>query len=417
MYSLIGSNQTYVHMWLYILPIWAFWELAAHGYSDRRVGLAIASIVPGVFWTPYYTFHLFLVGGVCLVVALAYLWKRAGWRQAVGVGAVTAIVWEVVFVVYRLIGFSTSATLIPTRTMAEIYNQSASPWMYVLPGKFSWGMTDDPLLVHLVPRTGWTNLYLGLSVLALAAVGVVVVWRARRRVGEALEWRAAAVLGLVVAAACFAFSLPPTFRLGHWKLPTPNYVIAHVEPALRAGQRLVMPLMAGVVVLAALGAWSLLRRLRGRARWAAAGVMLVVLGADLWALPPDDTTRILTYPSMVALAREPKAPVAFFENGSLLPSYPQVPCLLQHEFNKPLINDCGLGRSALLGAIVDNGTPLCEQIAKIRAVGTRYLVTAPHDAGVEACLSEAQATERIVAQDATYRVIMLKPKKEEANGS
>ena len=40
MYGIARADQTYTHMWLYILPLWAFWELATREFSWRWAAVA-----------------------------------------------------------------------------------------------------------------------------------------------------------------------------------------------------------------------------------------------------------------------------------------------------------------------------------------------------------------------------------------
>ncbi len=52
------ADSTYTHMWLYLLPMWAFWRLATQ-YAHKQAIMAAASLLPAVFWTPYFAFHIF----------------------------------------------------------------------------------------------------------------------------------------------------------------------------------------------------------------------------------------------------------------------------------------------------------------------------------------------------------------------
>lgn len=57
-----------------------------------------------------------------------------------------------------------------------------------------------------------------------------------------------------MAVAAFAWSLPPVVDVAGLGVPTPARLTLEAAPALRAGQRFVMLVMAGVAVLAGLGA-------------------------------------------------------------------------------------------------------------------------------------------------------------------
>jgi hypothetical protein len=326
-----------------------------------------------------------------------------------GTGVVIGLIWMAAVGLYGVIGLASPSGSVPPRPISDTYLQSAHPLMYVLPGKFSWGEHGDSWLLHLVPRAVWVNLYLGLSVLALAAVAVVVAlrrqWRAGPRWGEV---KVAIALAGLAAAAGFAFSLPPTYRFGDLVIPTPNYLVAHTVTALRAGQRFVMPITIATATLAGLGAWLILRRLRPKWQWAVAAGLMVVIGCDLWALPPGTVTRIPAHASLAALRHEPAGPVVQYYQGSLVGGHwPQVPCMLQNQHEHRLMNDCGLGRSHLLGQLLE--MPLCQQLATMRAAGVRYLIVEPSDTATLACAAEQQAIKRPVAEDPTYQVFELRP--------
>lgn len=408
MYLLARADMTYTHMWLYILPIWAFWFLSTRGYTRKRVALATASIIPAFFWTPYYTFHILIVGGCGLIVAFYFLYRQNGPKTAFSVSAIVSITWLALLGMYRLIGLSSAASDVPIRTIAEIYDQSAHPLMYVLPGMFSWGAHGNALLLYLVPRATSVNIYIGITVLMLALIGIASLY-ARRNEQNSIslnEQMVAALIAGLVVLACFLFSLPPTVRLGSLSLPTPNLLVANVVPALRAGQRFVMPLMGGLAVLAGIGAYQLLRRFQPRPQILLAIVMIIILWADLHVtLPRGSISTIRKYPSLSALGAQPLAPTAQFHQGSLLNDPNQLPCLIQPQHNKPLINDCGLGRSRDLGQILK--LPLCEEITALRAIGTRYLILDPSNQTVIDCLGSQHIIEQIISDDGTYKVISL----------
>jgi hypothetical protein len=409
MYGMAISDMTYTQMWLYLLPVWAFWELLTKGYTHRRLIWGALSIVPAVFWTPYYMEHVLVVGGTCLMVTLYYLWRSRGWKLAIAAGAVTGFFWLAVLYVYRYVGLHSPAAMVPDRQVSDFYQQAAQPLMYVLPGDNSWGPHGNRLLVYLVPRAQFVNLYVGLSVLALVVVGLVLLIRNNHPVGRGAarqaRMRKAAVLAGWVVVMCGLFSLPPTYHFGPLKIWLPGDVVAHTVPALRAGQRFVMPLMGALAVLAGMGSALLLARVPSRWRLVAALVIALAVMADLWALVPGSATTIATYPSLTALARMPQAPVAWFEKGSMLPAFPHTPCLLEHEYKKPLINDCALGRSPNLDTILQ--LPLCDEVTALQAIGVRYMVLSPDDKKTARCLAQRVSAEKTVATDDTYEVVTV----------
>jgi hypothetical protein len=407
MYGMTISDMTYAQMWLYLIPVWAFWELATQGYSRTRMAVAALSIVPAVFWTPYYMFHVLVVGSTCLGVAAYYLRRLQGWRTAALVGAVTGTFWILVLAIYRYVGLHSPSTLIPDRKISDFYEESAQPLMYLFPGAHSWGPHGNWLLVHLVPRAAVVNLYVGLSTLALAAVGVVILVRSRWRGSRSLRRQqrpllVAAVMATWVAAVCLVFSLPPIYKFGPLKIRLPGDLVAHIVPALRAGQRFVMPIEGVLAVLAGIGVALLLARAPKRWRLGLTLLITIIVFADLWAPLPDSITPIKTYPALVQLGRLPMGPVVWFEHGSMFSTDPRRPCLLQHEYRKPLIDDCALGQSPNLATLL--GLPLCDAVTGLQAVGTRYVVMSPSDVETRSCLNQRAAGWNTVANDSTFLV-------------
>jgi hypothetical protein len=409
MFSLARSDMTYTQMWLFILPIWAFWSLVTEGITRRRWLVAVISIVPAIFWTPYYTLHILVVGATSLACSCVYLWRRGSRRGTFKVAAGSSFSWLIIVIAYRYIGLNTPSTIIPTRTLAQIYQQAAQPIMYLLPGQSSWGPKGNSLLVHLDPGAVGLNLYVGLTVLLLGAVAVscLIIKKAPLGHGSAQreKLKIAAVMCGWVALACFLFSLPPTYKIGSLVVPMPSYLVTRAEPALRAGQRFVMPIMGCLAVLAGIGSWLILERFRGRMRLLITIVILIIVGLDLWALVPDSATTIPNYAELAVLKSLPTAPVAQYDNGSLLNEPAHMPCLLQHEYDKPLINDCGLGRSADLGVVLT--LPLCTQISALQAIGTRYLILNSDDKETRSCLSQLGAAERIAANQGPFIIVVL----------
>jgi hypothetical protein len=410
--ALAGSNMVYVNMWILLIPLWAFWRLVTQQAARNWVVIAAMSVVPGVFWTPYFMLHSLVVGASCLAVAGYYILRQKGRERALLTAFVIGLCWALLLFVYRFIGLHSPSTVVPSRTMAEIYQQSAQPLMFLLPGLWSWGIHDgNSLLVHLLPRARGLNLYVGLSTLALAGSGLVLLTRRRPKKSApgspVPDARVAAMMAGMAAVACVAFSLPPVYHFGPLKLPTPNYLVATAVPALRAGQRFDMPLVGCLAVLAGIGAWLLLCRLAPKWRPVAAAGMLIVIGLDLWALPPGWVTTIPRYHSLLAIRNQPSAPVAWFEKNSLVIGLPQVPCLLQEQYNKPLVNDCGLGYTPQYGLMLSR--PLCEQITQLAAKGTRYVVlTRNDDQKVRQCLTGSGLAKATLSQDSTYQVIQLR---------
>ena len=283
MLGLGRAASTYTHMWLYLLPMWAFWSLAIH-YTHRRAILAAASIVPAIFWTPYYAFHIFLVGVSGLLVACWYIMKKSGTKKTLLMAGSIVAVWIAIYATYYAIGTTGTSDAAPVRTLQDAYDQSAHPLMYILPGaSASWDKGLNDLLVQLVPRAINASLYVGLSVLILAIFGIFKTLAQR---GDATPnaKHIAVVMGMVVATCCFVFSLVPTYTVSGHVIPLPGYLVVKAVPALRAGQRLAMPLMGALALLAGIGAYHVLNRFPGWRRYIALAALICILAADLWSI-------------------------------------------------------------------------------------------------------------------------------------
>jgi hypothetical protein len=401
----VWAASTYAHMWLFVLPMWAFWRLSLEP-SRRRALIAGAVAVPGVFWTPYFALHVSLVGAACLAVFLAV--GAGALAERARLAGLSTLPWLASVAVYYAMGKATNFADVPVRESPDFFEQSAHPLMYLVPGSFSplWGDGPPTWLAEQVPRAAGANLYLGWSVLLLGLVAQVTVvgpWlRDRKPDGPAL----AGLMGFAVAAACFVFSLPP--KVWGSRIPMPSSLIFEVEPALRAGQRMVMPLMAGTAVLAGLGAWWLIGRLRGRPALAALATALLaaVVLVDIRITPPGQWSR--TSPPSEALAKLKQAPdgivIHYLTNG-LLDAPSMRACFVQPEHEKVMANACAiLGRSPRLVAWQD--MQLCDALADERRQGIRYVIADWSRPDVEQCFKDGKPGRyRVVARDDQVTVL------------
>lgn len=421
MLSIARAAPTYTHMWLYILPIWAFWSVCTTGLRKRNVLLAALSIVPALFWTPYFALHALLVAGSCLLVTGLLLKRQYPFRALLGCFGIVAGIWLLLLGSYWYIGTHSPSTVIPARTTQDAYEQAAHPLMYIVPGSFSvWGHGTNQELAKHVPTAAATNLYVGLSTLALAAIAITYTIQSRPgrykvRLPDAarpLVWMAVATVGV-----CFIFSLPPVVHIGSVSIPTPNKLVVEAVPSLRAGQRLVMPMMAALALLAGIGLYSLRQRVEARLRpIVVVGVVLIVI-LDLWALPNSSATTIPQYPALKTLSMQAIAPAVQYQAGAIQGPPGQFSCTLQAQHHMPLVNDCVLGRSdtnpnqapAHIEAL--QRLPICEQLTHLQSIGVRYVIFDHTQSKVRACLeSQGSTLGSVLAIDDTYTVYTLAKK-------
>ena len=422
---LARAAPAYTHMWLYLLPIWALTEFVL-APTRRRALLAGLAPLPAMYWTPYFTAHILVLTAACGLAALVLI---AGRRDRVGSGRIVG--WLALPVlagamVYVLIGVLSGGGQVPARDPLDAYNQSAHPIMYVIPGYFStygdfslwqetgWGKPMNEFLVTRVPRAYGTDLYLGWSVLLLAGIGLVWtirrLWRPAAAARRAVEERAAigGLLAFSASAAAFACSGPPTVsveRLGI-TFPTPSYLIVHAVPALRAGQRFIMPMMAGVAILAGIGLAALIVRRRPTIQLAVTAIVASIVAVDLWARAPESVVRIPSSDALATLREQPKGAAIHYLPEGLLTGRITAPCLWQIQHEKTLVNPCSTTFFPLM-LFQLNDYKDCANLARLREIGVRYVVsdgTAPMFPG---CPGRARELD-LLAQDEFFRVERLR---------
>lgn len=384
MYLIAAAAPAYMHMWMFILPLWAWFELAMAPTPGRGLIAGVASL-PAIFWTPYYLLHVSVIIGACLVVIVvrALILRQVGVRTLAPVGLALVVPMLAVAGSTAVLALSGHSG-VPTRPIEDAFQESAHPLMYLLPGHGSiWGPAPYKLLVRLVPRAEYVNSYLGISVIVLGLIALATAFRDWLRSGAAALTSPTVVATLLagaVVASCFLFSLPP--HLAANRIPTPDALVIAVQPAFRAGQRFVMPLMGGMAVLAGFGCSTILRRIRSPhlAPLVAVGLALVV-GLDLFARHydgytgrPDSVTQLPQVPALAALADEPYgATFEFINRGRVNVMSAINPCLLQPQHGKTLVDTCGLAVQNPEFASWD-ARRTCDVLPEMRIAGVRYVI-------------------------------------------
>ena len=116
----------------------------------------------------------------------------------------------------------------------------------------------------------------------------------------------------------------------------PDDFIIKVNPAFRAGQRFVMPLMSGLAVVAGIGAAMVLGCLPMAARWPGGLALAVVLALDLFVRFPHAPATVPVSPALHVLATLPRGPVMAYADPV------QIDCLQQPQHGDVLLNTCGI---------------------------------------------------------------------------
>lgn len=405
--SLARAAPVYMWSWLYILPVWAMIELTKT-YSPKRLLIAGLSIIPGVFWTPYFMLHVFLIALACFIVYLSLYYKHhrtLPYKQClvlIGVVAVTAGT-------YVAVGHSSSASVVPSRPISDAYEQSLNPFMLITPTENT-AITYpvyDTLIKPLRPRGMTVTLYAGLTICVLAILGTIALFRAKNL---PKDMRLLGLFGLAVAVVSLSFSLAPTITLLGIKIPTPNYFVVHAVPALRAGQRLVVPIMLGLIVLAMIGIYTTTRKLRRRIRPSLAiACFTILIGIEYVTVFDQMTAPVYTSAAVSQLASAPKGIVAEYFNNSLI-GYPgQLACKNYLIHHHQTVNSCSLdiytdpGKWPVINGI--DKLPLDDQINYLRHLGVRYIIVDSSSITTETIV-QSQA-HHLFATDTKFRIYTL----------
>lgn len=406
--SLARAAPVYMWSWLYILPIWATIELTKL-YSNKKLVLVGLSIIPGVFWTPYFMLHMFLIILACGLVYGAIYTKNhhvLPYKQILVVGGIVSLI----ACLYIVIGHSSAgSTVIPNRPISDAYDQSLNPFMLLTPTPYSvfTAPVYNSLIKPLRPRGIDTMLFAGYTIISLAIIGIYAVFRSKyltrdmRRIG---------VLSLSISIIALAFSLAPTIHLFGLRIPTPNYFVVHAVPALRAGQRLVVPIMLGLIILAALGIYWLSKRIGKYVRYPILlGCVFTLVGIEYVTVFSQMTTPVYTSTSMQRLSTAPKGIVAEYFNDSII-GYPgQLACKNYMIYHMTTVNPCSLDIYTLPGKypVVDavDKLPLGDQITALRRIGVTYFIVDGTSVGAERHLLQDGYQLRI--SDTKFRIYSL----------
>ena len=221
--------------------------------------------------------------------------------------------------------------------------------------------------------------YLGLLTIALGIGWLVLAWRRRRALSEALKATTVGLVAVIVVALLFA--LPsPLGVFGHLWTWTPSRILWEVLSAFRAPSRWSVLAMTALVPLAALCLQAVADaagRRAGTARAARVAPVAIVCAAAVFsflelAIPPGRPTFAAepAPPAYQALARAPDGIVAEYP---LKPS--TISLFWQREHGRPLLNGAPANTSAddVARTLVDPAAPGTAE--KLAALGVTAIVT------------------------------------------
>lgn len=309
-FALIKGFGHYDFVWggVLVLAIWAMIGLMER--PTVRRGFAAGAVVSGAMtFSPYFI----LFGGVLwltlAVVGVGVGVARHDLRATLRGQAAAAVV--VVGFLGMLVGLASAAgsdeaTGVRTAGIDELNTYSARPWEYVVPpaGNPWVGDRTGPWLNERIhgSNPSESTLYVGLSVILLAAVALLFL--VRRRLPAPVA-RATIALALVALVALLC-SAPPQGRVLGVTIPFPLHFISEITTTWRVYSRFVIVVMACLAPLAAIGLWAATRTRPTVWRYGILTAATAIVILDLWGRLPEPRVNRLADPAiMVALDRQP----------------------------------------------------------------------------------------------------------------
>ncbi len=385
----IAAHDVYMDGFVLVLAVWRMLELAGRP-GVRNALLAGAATALSMWWTPYFI----LIGGVAFAVMAAVVIGTGAARGRAGpacraVAVAGLPILALIGALGALAAAARSATAggVQTQDIDQLYTYSARWAEWLLPDRHNLlfgGLTDHYLVSHLHGSNfGESSVYLGISVLALAAAGTIGAARAiRRRRGEAARDPrvVAAVAGAALAVAAALFSAPPVIRPLGQPLLMPSGMVYELTSTWRDYSRFAELLELGLCLPLA---FAVSRLLAGRRRVPSgivvAGLALVLV-IDLWARPPVRAVSATPPPEYVWLRDHPGGTVADYPIEPA--DDPQYSALFwQVDDGHPLLQGYAEGsesESMKLELADLRGQRTASDLA---ALGVRYVVVHPGVAG------------------------------------
>jgi hypothetical protein len=364
------GHVDYVHGWVMVVPLWRLIELMLRPTLRNGVWAGLA-LVLACAWTPYHILFAGVMGIAVGVVALGFAWRDGTVRATLGaltVAGAIALTW---LGGVALLDRAGPRSEVRTHSVAEAIAFSARAEEYVIPTSRNPIVGDQAgeyRTEHLHGSNAAENsIYLGVTVLALAALGLLFSLRS----GGTL--RRVAVAALAVSAAGFAFSAPPEVTLFGSGVSTPTRFLFDITTSWRVFSRLVVVVMAGLAPLAGLGALAIVRQRPPAFAAALLAVLLAIVATDLWARPLHGTNKLVIPPTYGKLAQLP---------DGIAVEYPLLPAehsqygdvLFQGWHDKPIVNGYYQGSGEENRAVLLDDLSRPSTARGLAALGVRYVL-------------------------------------------
>ncbi len=244
----------------WIFPLLALLLLRLHERSSlTTAAVAGLTIAVAFYLSAYQGLFAVLMGSLFLLVELASPQAGRGRLKALGLAAYSALVGVLalipIFVLYAKERTAVEQTT--THPGTDFYRFAATFSGYFLPSSrnplFHWLSGINPNLTE-------DSLFFGYVTLLLALAAVVLLIRRDTWLRATATRRRASVFAALLAPAAFLLSLPPSYRLGSVRLPTPSDLLGHVSTFWRDYARFGLLVGFALVTLAALALSALARR-------------------------------------------------------------------------------------------------------------------------------------------------------------
>jgi hypothetical protein len=375
------ATQPFGHGWVFVVVVWR--ALVMLESPTVRSGLIFGlAAALSMTWLQYWI----LIGGVlyATLAAVTLLVARLHGQMRRQLPAQFAALCVVLLL---LAGFGILAKVappsqIPTRSSSEMYVYAARPLMYVTPHPSNAivGEWTRPFLLGRFDgtspeRPAYANIYLGLSTLALAALGLSWVGRRLRQEHLTSLRETPVVAGVAAAFAALVallFSAPPRVTVLGLQIPMPAEVVGHFTTVFRTTHRFGLVVMLGACILAACGLRAALARYSSRTQAIVLGVLAVVVPLDLWAREYG-SSRVNPPPMFAALKNEPPGVVAAFPL-----TYPNdlSAVFYRPAHGKPIFNGYWSGRGSPPASPKEDFQELGNTVTveRLATLGVRYVV-------------------------------------------
>jgi len=230
-----------------------------------RRGIVMAAVTLFAWLSgPYFGSMALVAVSVTLIAGIVLITRASGGRTAIArlAEAIAALVVIVCIPLAIVLASSRGvAEQIVTRQKIELalYGAYLSDYVKPLPGQYLWSgiFGGDGETWQFASPGGERTVFLGWTVLILAAVGLVLAWRQRASLPR--RPRIALALAIAIAIAMGIFSLASPYPIFGYEIPMPSSLIFDYLPFLRVYARFGLFVMACVLIMAATGLWLLIR--------------------------------------------------------------------------------------------------------------------------------------------------------------